>query len=52
MTELTEAPRDGYVQRLVRGELAAKKRIDKYHDIALYRAKLREFAIRRLAQPR
>lgn len=41
-----------YVQRLMRGEVAAKKRIDKYHDIALYRAKLREFAIRRLAEPR
>ena len=40
-----------YAQRLMRGEVAAKKRIDKYHDIALYRAKLREFAIRRLAEP-
>ena len=40
-----------YAQRLMRAEVA-KKRIDKYHDIALYRAKLREFAIRRLAEPR
>lgn len=41
-----------YAERLMRGEVAAKKWIDKYHDIALYRAKLREFAIRRLAEPR
>ena len=33
--------------RLVRGEAGATKRLDKYHDISLYRHKLREFAIRR-----
>ena len=37
-----------YARRLARGEATAKKRIDKYHDISLYREKLRAFAIRRL----
>ena len=41
-----------YVHGLMRREAAAKKRIDKYHDIALYRAKLREFAVRRMAESR
>ena len=36
-----------YAGRLIRGEWAKTKRLDKYHDIALYRAKLRAFAIRR-----
>ena len=34
-------------RRLLRGEAGAKKRLDKYHDISLYRHKLRAFAIRR-----
>lgn len=34
-------------RRLARGEAGAMKRLDKYHDISLYRHKLREFAIRR-----
>lgn len=34
-------------RRLLRGEAGATKRLDKYHDISLYRHKLREFAIRR-----
>lgn len=40
-----------YVGRLTRrGEGTKTKRIDKYHDIALYRAKLRAFAVRRQQQ--
>ena len=38
-----------YVRRLARGEATTTKRIDRYHDISLYRAKLRAFAIRRRA---
>ena len=36
-----------YIRRLLRGEVSTHKRIDKYHDITVYRAKLREYAIRR-----
>lgn len=36
-----------YLRRLLSGEASARKRIDKYHDISIYRAKLREYAIRR-----
>ena len=39
-----------YARRLTRGEWAQTKRLDKYHDIALYRAKLGAFAIRRQQQ--
>lgn len=37
-------------RRLARGEASAKKRLDKYHDISLYRHKLREFALRRMKE--
>jgi len=36
-----------YARRFFKREVAARKRIDKYHDISIYRAKLREYAIRR-----
>ena len=36
-----------YARRYLKGEVAAHKRIDKYHDISIYRAKLREYAFRR-----
>ena len=36
-----------YCRQLLHGENSTRKRIDKYHDIAAYRAKLREYAIRR-----
>ncbi|MBO6559585.1 MAG: lipase family protein [Nisaea sp.] len=36
-----------YAQRLLRGEASTQRRIDRYHDIAEYRSKLREFALRR-----
>lgn len=39
-----------FARRVMQGEAAAKKRLDKYHDISLYRRKLRAFAIRRLAE--
>ncbi len=39
-----------YVGRLVRGEIKEQKRIDKYHDISIYRDKLRAFAIKRQNQ--
>ena len=39
-----------YVGRLMQGEVGAMKRLDKYHDISLYRRKLREYAIRRLTE--
>lgn len=39
-----------FMGRVMQGEAGAKKRLDKYHDISLYRRKLREFAIRRLSE--
>ena len=36
-----------YCRQLLHGEVSTRKRIDKYHDIAAYRAKLREYALRR-----
>ena len=36
-----------YARLCLAGEATSRKRIDKYHDIALYRTKLRAYAIRR-----
>ena len=39
-----------FFQRLTQGEISKHKRIDKYHNIAAYRAKLHAYAIRRQQQ--